>query len=349
MDLQVANFWRTALKKAAAACGHNIRVMEVCGTHTHAIAKNNLRVLLPENVKLISGPGCPICVSGVLFIEKIRTLLRQGITVAMFGDLLRIPGVHGSLMGEKNLKLVYSPEDALTFAIKNPDREVVFAAVGFAPTLSAAAALMQSCCEAEVKNFSLLSDFKEIRPVLTYLCGTQQISGLLLPGHVASVVGSNYFKELHIPAVVAGFEPENILHSIKLILDAIAGNQKDYLCNNYPSAVRDNGNTFALQLIDNYFEQASSTWRGLGDIANAGWRLKNQFAGFDAEKRFDLSQVEVRENPGCRCGEVLTGAIEPADCPLFGKVCTPDNPAGACMSSSEGACSAAFHYQGGVL
>ena len=349
MDLQSANFWRGALEKAAASCTPAIRIMEVCGTHTHAIAKNNLRNLLPESVKLISGPGCPICVSGVLFIEKIRTLLRQGVTVAMFGDLLRIPGNNGSLMGEKNLKLVYSPEDALAFALENPDKEVVFAAVGFAPTLSAAAALMQGCCEAKVKNFSILSDFKEITPVLSTLSQSRQLSGLLLPGHVASVVGCNYFKNLHIPAVVAGFEPENILHSIKLILDAVAGNDNDYLFNNYPEAVRDNGNAFALKMIDEYFEQTVSTWRGLGDIENSGWKLKDSYAEFDTEKRFDLSQVTGRENPACRCGEVLTGSIEPQECPLFGKVCTPEKPAGACMSSHEGSCAAMFQYQGGVL
>ena len=286
---------------------------------------------------------------GVFFIEKIRTLLRNNVTVAMFGDLLRIPGAHGSLMGEKNLKLVYSPEDALTYAVENPDKEVVFAAVGFAPTLSAAAALMAGCVEKKVKNFTLLSDFKEITPVLTELSKTQQLSGLLLPGHVASVVGCNYFKNLHIPAVVAGFEAENILHAIKLILDAVARNDQDYLFNDYTSAVRDNGNTFALKLIGQYFELSSSTWRGLGDIANAGWKLKDAYADFDAEKRFDLSKVEGKENPACRCGEVLTGVIEPKECPLFGKVCTPDSPAGACMSSSEGACAAIYQYQGGNL
>ena len=349
MDLRSANFWRTALAEAAAYCDPAIRIMEVCGTHTHAIAKNNLRDLLPSNVKLISGPGCPICVSGVLFIEKIRALLRSGITVAMFGDLLRIPGVNGSLMGEKNLKLVYSPEDALAFALENPEQETVFAAVGFAPTLSAAAALMQGCTESGVRNFLILSDFKEITPVLTQLCRTQQLSGLILPGHVASVTGSNYFKNLHIPAVVAGFEPENILHAITLILEAAAKGNSDYLYNDYPSAVRDNGNTFALQLIDKYFEKSASVWRGLGEIPESGWVLKSAYAEFDTEKRFDLSQVAGKENPACRCGEVLTGIIEPKACPLFGKVCVPDNPVGACMSSSEGACSAAYQYQGGNL
>ena len=348
MDLRSADFWRGALAKAAASCNiPAIRIMEVCGTHTHAIAKNNLRELLPESVKLISGPGCPICVSGVLFIEKIRTLLRKGVTVAMFGDLLRIPGNDGTLMGEKNLQLVYSPEDALAFAIKNPDKEVAFAAVGFAPTLSAAAALMQGCCEAKVKNFSILSDFKEITPVLTALTQSRQLSGLVLPGHVASVVGCNYFKNLHVPAVVAGFEPENILYSLKMLLDAIGEKRSAFTVNNYPEAVQQSGNKTALQLIGKYFELTASIWRGLGSVEKSGWKLKEEFARFDAEKIYDLSGVSAEENPACRCGEVLTGLIEPTACPLFGKVCTPDAPCGACMSSQEGACAAYFNYPEG--
>ena len=203
--------------------------------------------------------------------------------------------------------------------------------------------------EKPVDNFSILSDFKEIKAVLAPLCADSSISALLLPGHVATITGVEHFSGLSLPAVVAGFEPENILHSIKLILDAVAGNDNDYLFNNYPEAVRDNGNAFALKMIDEYFEQTVSTWRGLGDIENSGWKLKDSYAEFDTEKRFDLSQVTGRENPACRCGEVLTGTIEPQECPLFGKVCTPEKPAGACMSSHEGSCAAMFQYQGGVL
>ena len=347
MDLQSANFWRVQLLRAAAACAPAIRIMEVCGTHTNAIAKNNLRALLPGNVQLISGPGCPICVSGVLFIEKIRSLLRSNVTVAMFGDLLRIPGNQGSLLGEKNLQIVYSPEDALEYARKNPQQEVVFAAVGFAPTLSAASALIMDCVECGVKNFSLLSDFKELTPVLNTLCQQRQLHGLLLPGHVASVVGSNYFKGIPIPGVVAGFEPENILHSIKLLLQAIGQQQTDFLVNDYPSAVRDAGNLAAMQLINECFEISGSIWRGLGFVPGGGWKLRKEYAQFYAEERYDLAGVQASENPACRCGEVLTGLISPRECPLFGKVCTPRNPAGACMSSCEGSCAAEFNYTGG--
>lgn len=347
MDLQSAEIWRSLLAQAAEVCASELRIMEVCGTHTNAIAQNNLRSLLPENVQLISGPGCPVCVSGVLFIEKIRSLLRSNITVAMFGDLLRIPGSQGTLMGEKNLKVVYSPEDALEYARQNPEQEVVFAAVGFAPTLSAAAALIMECRACGVENFSLLSDFKELLPVLRMLCAQRGLHGLLLPGHVASITGKNYFRNLPVPGVVAGFEPENILHSLQIILQAVAGSQLDWLVNNYPSAVRENGNTAALKLIEAVFEVSNSVWRGLGEVPGGGWKLRNEYAQFDAEKRYDLTGVQASENPACRCGEVLTGKISPRGCPLFGKVCTPRNPAGACMSSSEGSCAAEFNYAGG--
>ncbi len=348
MDLQSANFWSNALAGASASCGPAIRIMEVCGSHTHAIARNSLRELLPPSVKLLSGPGCPICVSGALFIEKIRTLLQKNTIVTLFGDLLRIPGTRGTLPAAKNLQAVYSPEDALDIALKTPDKEVIFAAVGFAPTLAAASALMQGALESGIKNFSLLADFKELTPVLNILCSKRTLSGLLLPGHVASITGKNSFKNLPVPAVISGFEPENILHSIQILLKATGRNEQNFLCNNYPEAVRDEGNLLALNLIDNFFEPADSVWRGLGNIPSSGWKLKKEFDSFDAETRFDLTRVTAEENSTCCCGKVLTAEIEPAECPLFGKACTPQNPAGACMSSAEGTCAAAYQ-SGGVL
>ena len=319
--------------------------MEVCGTHTHAIARHNLRELLPENVTLISGPGCPVCVAGVRFIEKIRHLLRRGVTVALFGDLLRIPGSSGTLAGEAGLKLVYSPDDALQFALANPGKRVVFAAVGFAPTLSAAAALMSGAVSCGVKNFSILSDFKEIRSVLKTLCRKRRISALLLPGHVASITGTNSFKGLGIPGAVAGFEAENILHTFSLLLEAVTAGKNDFLCNNYPAAVRDEGNTTARRLIEHFFKPVPGIWRGLGEIPGSTLKLRAEYAAFDAEELYDFSEVRATENPACRCGAVLTGAAAPEECPLFGKDCTPQNPAGACMASGEGSCAAAYICQ----
>lgn len=349
MNISTAEYWRKTLADAVKSSTLPIRIMEVCGTHTHTIARNDLRLLLPHGVELISGPGCPICVSGVLFIEKIRSLLRKNITVFVFGDLLRIPGADGlSLMGEKNLKTVYSPADALTFAMENPRQEVIFAAVGFAPTLSAAAALMDSLIHSNIKNFSLLADFKEILPVLHWLCNSRGLSALLLPGHVASVVGSRYFAALPVPGAIAGFTAENILHSIKLLLDAIAEKKKNFLFNNYPEAVRHEGNLLALEFIGKFFELTAGTWRGLGTINNSAWSLKNDYKVFDAAQRYDLTAVTAAENPACRCGEVLTGMIKPQECSLFGKACTPENPVGSCMSSSEGSCSAEYIFGGTI-
>ena len=345
MDRHSAHFWR---RRLALYGGAPVRIMEVCGTHTHAIARHNLRELLPETVSLISGPGCPVCVSGALFIEKIRHLLRKGITVALFGDLLRIPGSSGTLMGEKNLRVVYSPADALAYALANPSQETVFAAVGFAPTLSALAALMCEAEEKKVHNFSILSDFKTIMPVLRRLVAESSIAGFLLPGHVASVTGVRHFSGLSIPCVVSGFEAENILHSIDLLLNALASGKQDYLFNNYPEAVRENGNPLAWKLIERCFVPASGFWRGMGEIPESRMALKEDFSAFDAEKRYDFSTVQAPENPACRCGEVLTGKCSPQECPLFGTVCTPETPAGACMASQEGSCAAAHLWQGGA-
>ena len=346
MDLKSANFWRAALAEKAASCPRTLRIMEVCGTHTHAIARHNLRALLPENVTLISGPRCPVCVAGAGFIEKIRNLLRQGVIVTLFGDLLRIPGKHGTLAGENNLKIVYSPADALAFALASPRLKVVFAAVGFAPTLSAAAALMADLEMRNCDNFSLLSDFKEIKPVLSTLCCSSHLSALLLPGHVASVTGVGDFSGLPVPVVVSGFEPENILHSLYLLLEAVAKGKKDFLCNNYSQAVSPHGNQAALKLIDRYFTTSSSVWRGLGEIPGSGRVLKEEFARFDASKLYSAGDAVFEEDPDCRCGEIISGAALPSSCPLFGNRCTPENPVGACMASSEGSCAASFMYGG---
>ena len=344
MDRHSAHFWR---RRLAVYSGTPVRLMEVCGTHTHAIARHHLREILPENVSLISGPGCPVCVSGALFIEKIRHLLRQGITVALFGDLLRIPGTSGTLMGEKNLRIVYSPADAFSHALADPSQKTVFAAVGFAPTLSALAALMTEVEAKQTENFSILSDFKTIRPVLRQLASESSISGFLLPGHVASVTGVKHFSGLMVPGVVSGFEPENILHSIDLLLNAVSSGNCSYLFNNYPEAVRDEGNLLAGKLIERYFVPASGFWRGMGEIPESRMALREEFSRFDAEKLYDFSSVRAPENPDCCCGDVLTGKSLPRECPLFGTLCTPENPAGACMASQEGSCAAAFLWQGG--
>jgi hydrogenase expression/formation protein HypD len=206
--------------------------------------------------------------------------------------------------------------------------------------------------DAEAKapeNFTILSDFKEIMPVLHTLCAQSQLSGFLLPGHMASITGVQHFAGLPVPGAVAGFEPEKILHAVALLLEAVVSGKKDLLVNDYPEAVRDNGNQAALQLIGRFFDFAPGFWRGLGEIPRSRRTLKAGFAHFDAEKRFDLKDAVCTENPLCRCGEVLTGKISPETCPLFESVCTPETPEGACMASPEGSCAAAFQWKGGAL
>ena len=341
-----AQMWRDALLAAHRSSARpEITLMEVCGTHTHAIAEHALRKLLPAGVRLISGPGCPVCVSGASWIETVRHLCRRDVTVALFGDLLRIPGDGRTLRGERNLLTVYSPEDALELALAEPGREVVFAAVGFEPTLSAAAALLARLEACRAPNFTLLADFKRLRPVLDMLSASGRIDGFLLPGPVASIVGKNGFAGLGTPGVIAGFRPENILRGIELLLAAAARGDRDYLFNNYPEAVRDAGNRTALELARRYFEPGDSVWRGLGAVAGGGWKLRAEWRNFDAAERFALPEISVPEPAGCSCGAVLTGRIAPGDCPLFGGSCTPEHPVGACMASVEGACAAAWRFR----
>ena len=341
-----AVFWSDALRSAAARIGRPVRLMEVCGSHSFAAAKFGLRALLPDSVRLLSGPGCPVCVSGPGFIDRAVALCRRGVRVAVFGDLLRIPGSRGTLQGEAGLLVIYSPEEALDYAAAHPAEEVVLAAVGFDPTLAAGAAILEEAAERESANFSLLCDFKRIRPVLDLLAadaGTR-LDGFLLPGHVASVVGEAGFAGLALPGVISGFSAENMLHSILLLLQAVEKGGPAVV-NNYPEVVAASGNRAALAMIEHGFEPGPSEWRGIGSVPGGGWLVRPEFARFDAARRYDLPFAETREPAGCRCGEVLRGALSPEECPLFGRGCTPVHPVGACMVSGEGACAAAFRYR----
>ncbi len=340
------SFWRDSLSAVASRFGRPIRLMEVCGSHSFAAAKFGLRALLPDSVRLLSGPGCPVCVSGPGFIDRTISLCRQNVRVAVFGDLLRIPGSTGTLQGEAGLMVIYSPEEALDYALAHPNEEVVLAAVGFEPTLCAGAAILERAAERDVANFSILCDFKRIHPVFDLLTrdSGNRLDGFLLPGHVASVIGVDGFLHLSLPGVISGFSAENMLHSILLLLE-LSAEGKRAVVNNYPEAVADHGNPAALELVERCFVSGNSEWRGIGNIPGGGWKIRSEFQRFDAALRFDLPEIEVREPAGCRCGMVLRGAISPEECPLFGKSCTPDSPVGACMVSGEGACAAAYRYR----
>ena len=334
-----------------------IRLMEVCGTHTMAIAKSGLRTMLPENVKLLSGPGCPVCVTPGEVIDAVLELaMRPGVVVTTYGDMVRVPGsTPGDNLARRRalgarVEVVYSPVDAVTIAEANPDKEIVFLGVGFETTAPGTAAAVLTAKERGVKNFSLFSMLKTVEPALRALIASEgfNIQGFLCPGHVATIIGEEGFRFLprdySLPAVISGFEPEDILASVYLLLKQLAEG-KSLVQNEYRRAVAPEGNPLARAMIDRCFVPRRDLWRGLGAIEASGLALCGELADFDAEKKFGVEYKAAAGPTACRCGEVITGRLSPAQCPLFGRRCTPEDPVGPCMVSSEGACAAAFKYQ----
>ena len=333
------------------------RLMEVCGTHTMAIAKSGIKSMLPEKVKLLSGPGCPVCVTPPQVIDAVLDLaMRPEITIATYGDMVRVPGSRPGdslqrrrALGAK-LLVVYSPVDAVEYAKENPDREVVFLGVGFETTAPGTAAAVLTAKEEKVKNFSVLSMLKTVEPALRALMKTEdfKVQGFLCPGHVGTVIGEKGFaflpEEYQMPAVIAGFEPEDILLSVYLLLRQIAEG-RPRVENQYKRAVSPKGNVLAQNMIGRCLEPRADLWRGLGRIENSGLGFRAEFSDFDAEKKFSIRYGEETGPSACRCGDVICGRISPSRCPMFGKRCTPEDPVGPCMVSSEGACAAAYKYQ----
>ena len=333
------------------------RLMEVCGTHTMAIAKSGIRSMLPEKVKLLSGPGCPVCVTPPQVIDAVLELaMGPEITIATYGDMVRVPGSRPGdslqrrrALGAK-LLVVYSPVDAVEYAKENPDREVVFLGVGFETTAPGTAAAVLTAKEEKVKNFSVLSMLKTVEPALRALMKTEdfKVQGFLCPGHVGTVIGEKGFaflpEEYQMPAVIAGFEPEDILLSVYLLLRQIAEG-RPRVENQYKRAVSPKGNVLAQNMIGRCLEPRADLWRGLGRIENSGLGFRAEFSDFDAEKKFSIRYGEETGPSACRCGDVICGRISPVQCPMFGKRCTPEDPVGPCMVSSEGACAAAYKYQ----
>ena len=336
--------------------GH-VKLMEVCGTHTMAIARAGIRSLLPEGTELLSGPGCPVCVTDAGTIDAVLALaMEPGVRITTYGDMLRVPGSTpgDSLLTRRargaKVDVVYSPMDAIDLAAAHPDEEIVFLGVGFETTAPGTAAAVLSARERGVKNFSVWSMLKRVEPALRALLAEEDfaVSGFLCPGHVATILGAEGFaflpEEYRMPAVVGGFEPEEILLALCLLLRQI-GEGRPRLENAYPRAVSAGGNRLAQQMIARCLEARSDTWRGLGQIAGSGLGWREDFAAFDAEKKFAIAPPPARDLPGCRCGEVICGRCRPADCPFFGRRCVPEDPVGPCMVSSEGACAAAYKYQ----
>ncbi|MFP4035520.1 MAG: hydrogenase formation protein HypD [Desulfovermiculus sp.] len=332
-----------------------LRFMEVCGTHTVSIYKSGLRSLLPSEVEHISGPGCPVCVTHAREVAACLKLAEDPqVIVATFGDMMRVPDSKGrSLQRAKALgadvRVCYSPTQAVDLARANPEREVVFLGVGFETTAPGVAATLKQARTQRVDNLSLLSCHKRVPPALRTLLGNKdiEVDAFLLPGHVSTVIGLAPYRflseEFGIPAVVAGFEPVDIL----MALDNLSRQQACHMAevvNAYPRAVKDEGNKSALAVMDEVFVRHTVKWRGLGDMENSGLLLSPEFASFDAWEKFGLREIEDREPPGCRCGEVLKGILRPRQCPLFGEKCTPSQPVGPCMVSTEGSCAAVFRY-----
>ena len=333
-------------------------LMEVCGTHTMAIARSGLRTLLPGNIRLLSGPGCPVCVTPAEVIDGVLELaMEKNVILTTYGDMLRVPGSNpgDSLLRRRALgarvEIVYSPVDAVTLAKENPGREVVFLGVGFETTAPGTAAAVQMAREQGVENFSLLSMLKTVEPALRALIAMEgfQVDGFLCPGHVASIIGEGGFRflpeEYGLPGVIAGFAPEEILLAVYRLAKQLTEGQAR-LENAYPRAVRPEGNPLARSMLENCFEPRRDLWRGLGSIDNSGLALRPELAAFDAEKKFGLTAAPAAKPTACRCGDVICGRLGPEECPLFGRRCTPEDPVGPCMVSSEGACAAAYKYRG---
>ena len=329
------------------------RIMEVCGGQTHTIYKYKLREMLPANLRLVSGPGCPVCVTPIEYIDKAVCLgLAHGATLFTFGDLVRVPGTTMSLemaaAEGADVRPVYSPFHAVEFAKSNPGRPVVFLGIGFETTLPGIGLVIQQAQAGGLHNFSVLLSAKRVPPVLDALLssGKAQIDGFITPGHVTAIIGTQAYDGLcskyEVPMVVGGFEPLDLLGAIHLLAGELVRGESRNL-NAYARAVSREGNRKAQQVIDDMFEARDDDLRGLGVIPHAGYGIRNEFAQFDADRCFDL-RVDSREPEGCICGEILCGISGPADCSLFGQGCTPDAPVGSCMVSAEGACNAAYYY-----
>lgn len=329
-------------------------LMEVCGTHTVAIARSGLKQMLPKHIRLLSGPGCPVCVTPASDIDEILDLTnRPNVTITTYGDMLRVPGSrHGDSLRRRggSVKMVYSALDAVDLAEKHPDREVVFLGVGFETTAPGTAIAVEEARRRNVTNFSVVPMLKTVEPVLRALIADPAfaVQGFLCPGHVAAVTGAESFdflpREFGIPAVVSGFEPMDILLSVYHLLRQLAEG-KPVLENEYDRVVPQKGNPLALAAVERCFEPCDTVWRGIGMIPQSGLQLRKEYERFDAVKKFGMHLGQPEKQTACRCGEVITGKRAAEDCPLFGTVCVPENPVGPCMVSGEGACSAAYQYR----
>lgn len=333
--------------------GPKIRIMEVCGTHTHEIFRLGIRRLLSPDIQLISGPGCPVCVTPVDFIdEAIWLALDQKVTICTFGDLVKVPGTDFSLAGARargaRVKVVYSPQDAEQYAADHPDEEVAFLSVGFETTTPSSCIAVQQAKAQGLENFSLLTANKTMPGAYEAMKDSTDV--FLYPGHVHAITGTKDCEKMlaeGVSGVIAGFTGPELLTALSVAVKKVQEG-KPFFVNCYPRVVTREGSVRAQKMVAEMMEPCDAIWRGIGQIENSGMRLREKYEDFDARKKYAVPAMNGRENPACRCGQVLQGKCLPSGCPLFGKACTPEHAVGACMVSGEGACSA-FYLYGGEL
>ena len=349
-----ANYFVNAIHDVA---DRPLRLMEVCGTHTVSIFKTGIRQLLPEQIELVSGPGCPVCVTPNDYLDTAIGYSRQeDVIITTFGDMLKVPGSTSSLMAEKakgaDIRIVYSPLDSLAIAQGNQDKKIIFLAVGFETTAPTAAATVLAAEQQKIENFFVLSAHKLVPPALRTLLEDRvtRVDGFLLPSHVSAIIGEEPYRflidEYRVPAVIAGFEPLDILQAVYHLVGQIREGVTK-LENDYRRIVKPRGNPSALAVLNKVYCEADALWRGIGLIPGSGLAVKREYRRFDAIDQIPVVIEPLSEHKGCRCGEVLRGVMKPEGCSLFGKVCKPEHPVGACMVSVEGTCAAWYKYGAG--
>ena len=342
------------IKKIKNLSTRKVRLMEVCGTHTVSIFRSGIRSVLPSTISLLSGPGCPVCVTDQAEIDAFIELSRlDDVIITTFGDLMRVPGTTSSLQKQraegKDIRVVYSTMDALDIARKNPDKKVVFLGVGFETTAPTIAAAIYSADQMKVDNFSVLSAHKLVPPALEALMAADKvmIDGFILPGHVSVIIGEKaylpFYNSHQVPCVIAGFEPTDILQAISMLAAQIE-NGSPKLENAYGRAVTHEGNIKAQQMLEDVFEPADACWRAIGVIPQSGLQIRSKYERHDAGRIFDIEVSGSMDPKGCACGEILIGTKTPPECPLYKTVCTPIDPVGPCMVSTEGTCAAWYKY-----
>ena len=358
-EREIAGQLTEEIRRLADICDRPLRFMEVCGTHTVSIFRAGIRQMLPQSVELVSGPGCPVCVTADDYMDKAIAYGGMGdVIIATFGDMLKVPGSSSSLGEVKaegaDIRIVYSPMDSLAIAADNPGKKVIFLAVGFETTSPTAAATVLAAEEQGIGNLYMLSAHKSVPPAIRMLLDDPlvKVDGFLLPGHVAVVTGTEPFEflgsEYHIPGVVAGFEPLGILRAIVRLLQQCAKGRGE-IANEYESVVKREGNPFSRRILEQVYEPCDAAWRGIGVLPKSGLKMREEYGKYDIERVLPIEVKPSRKKTTCRCGEVLRGIVTPVECPLFGKACIPTHAVGPCMVSVEGVCAAWYKYGRGRL